>query len=285
MNQFVLKKTCLSCLVLGMAGNAVAQQPLSENTATVQAPVKVMAAGSLTGAMTAIAQLYMQKTGQKIEAQFGPAGLLRERIENGEQADIFASANMEHPQALADKGLATQPVVFLRNRLCAKALPAFGLTQDNFLDRLLDPKTGLGTSTPKADPGGDYTWVAFAKAEKLRPGAQAVLEAKAQQLVGGRESQPAPNGQNAMEYAFDQKTVDISVGYCSSRRTTADPKYNTIVLPEALAVTANYGISVVFKENNPKTAAYHFALFMLSPEAQALAAQYHFIPVALPVEN
>ena len=285
MNKSTLKKIYLSFLIVLLAGGAEAQQPQLKNTDAVPAPVKVLAAGSLTGAMTAIAQLYTQKTGQKIEAQFGPAGLLRERIENGEQADIFASANMEHPQALADKGLATQPVVLLRTRLCAKALPDFELTQDNFLDRLLDPKTGLGTSTPKADPGGDYTWMVFAKAEKLRPGAQAVLEAKAQQLVGGKDSQPAPNGQNAMEFAFDQKTVDISVGYCSSRQTNADPKYTTIVLPDALAVNANYGMSVVFRESKLQTAAYQFALFLLSPEAQALAAQYQFIPVNLPVEN
>ena len=121
MNKSTLKKIYLSFLSVLLAGGAEAQQPQLKNTDAVPAPVKVLAAGSLTGAMTAIAQLYTQKTGQKIEAQFGPAGLLRERIENGEQADIFASANMEHPQALADKGLATQPVVLLRNRLCAKA--------------------------------------------------------------------------------------------------------------------------------------------------------------------
>ena len=285
MHPFTLKNTCFSCLILWVAGSALAQQPPSHNTSAAQAPLKVMAAGSLTGAMTAMAQLYTQKTGQKIETRFGPAGLLRERIENGEQADVFASANMEHPQALADKGMATQPVVVLRNRLCAKALPDFGLTQANLLDRLLDPTTGLGTSTPKADPGGDYTWMVFAKAEKLRPGAQAVLEAKAQQLVGGRDSRPAADGQNAMDYAFDQKTVHMSLGYCSSRQTTDDPKYTSIALPVELSVTANYGLSVLLQENGLQTAAYQFALFLLGPQAQALAAQYKFVPVNLPVEN
>ena len=88
MNKSTLKKIYLSFLIVLLAGGAEAQQPQLKNTDAVPAPVKVLAAGSLTGAMTAIAQLYTQKTGQKIEAQFGPAGLLRERIENGEQADI-----------------------------------------------------------------------------------------------------------------------------------------------------------------------------------------------------
>lgn len=270
-------------LVLGFAvstNSASAAQP-----APAQAPIKVMAAGSLTGAMTAAASLYTEKTGQKFELQFGPAGLLRERIENGEQADVYASANMEHPQTLADQGIATQPVVLVRNRLCAKALPEFGLTTENFLERLLDPKVGLGTSTPKADPGGDYAWLLFSKVEKIRPGAQAMLEAKAQQLVGGKTSVPAPNGQNAMEYAYAQKTVQLSLGYCSSRQTSADPKYTSVALPTALAITPNYGLSVITREKKSHDAAYRFALFLLSPQAQKLMAQYGFTPVTVPAEN
>lgn len=259
-------------------------------------PVKVLAAGSLTGALGAVIQLYQQQTGQQVQAQFGPAGLLRERIEQGEAVDVFASANMAHPQALAQQGLATPPVVMLRNRLCAKALPAFGLTTDNLLEKLLDPATGLGTSTPKADPGGDYTWLMFARAEKIHPGAQAMLQAKAQQLVGGRDTPVVSAGQNVMDYYFAQHKVDISIGYCSSRQTTPDPRYTSVELPPALAVTADYGLSVVTAQNTEKSApvsdqqkarlsqsgqdaAYRFVLFVLSPQAQAVMARYGFTPV------
>ncbi|MNR90713.1 Molybdate-binding periplasmic protein precursor [compost metagenome] len=282
-----MKKVNPSYLILPLALwslTAAAVTPVSS-----PAPIKVLAAGSLTGAMTAVAQLYTQQTGQKIDAQFGPAGLLRERIENGEQADIFASANMAHPQALADKGWATQPVVVLRNSLCAKALPDYKLTSENLLERLLDPQVGLGTSTPKADPGGDYAWEMFAKAEKVRPGAQAILEAKAQQLVGGKNNPPVPAGRNAMEYFFAMKKVQISLGYCSSRQTTPDPKFSSVPLLAALAITPNYGLSVITRDDKgvkkSHEAAYRFALFLLSPQAQKLMAQYGFTPVALPAEN
>lgn len=268
----------VALLVLTSSANAAKPSP-------AQAPIKVLAAGSLTGAITAAAKLYTEKTGQRFDLQFGPAGLLRERIEAGEHADVYASANMEHPQTLADKGIATQPVVLVRNRLCAKALPEFGLTTENFLERLLDPKVGLGTSTPKADPGGDYAWLLFAKVEKIKPGAQAMLEAKAQQLVGGKTSVPAPNGQNAMEYAYGQKTVQLSLGYCSSRQTTPDPKYTSVALPAALAITPNYGLSVITREKKSHDAAYRFALYLLSPEAQKLIAQYGFTPITIPAEN
>jgi molybdenum ABC transporter molybdate-binding protein len=242
-------------------------------------PVKVLAAGSLTGAMTAVIHLYREKTGQDVQAEFGPAGLLRERIEHGERPDIFASANMAHPQALAAKGLMTPPVVMARNRLCVTSLPSFGLTPQNLLDRMLDPKVGIGTSTPKADPGGDYAWAVFARAEKVRPGAQATLEKKAQQLVGGKNNPPVPAGRNAMEYWFEQHRIDLSFGYCSSRETKPDPKFVKFELPRDLAVTADYGMSVMLAGAGSHEAALRFAMFVMSPEAQHLIAQYGFTTV------
>lgn len=242
-------------------------------------PLKVLAAGSLTGAMTAVMRLYKEKTGQEVQAEFGPAGLLRERIENGERPDIYASANMAHPQALAAKGLMTPPVVMARNKLCATALPSFGLTPQNLLDRMLDPKVGIGTSTPGADPGGDYAWAVFARAGKVRPGAQAILEKKAQQLVGGKDNPPVPAGKNAMEYWFDQGRVQISLGYCSSRETTPDPKFTKFELPGNLAVSADYGMSVLTVEPRSHEAALKFAMFVMSPEAQGVIARYGFTTV------
>jgi molybdate transport system substrate-binding protein len=211
-----------------------------------------------------------------VQTQFGPSGLLRERIEGGERPDLFASANMAHPQALADKGLATPPVVMARNRICARALPGFGLTTGNLFDRMLDPKTaGIGTSTPKLDPGGDYAWMVFARAEHARPGAGKVLEDKARQLVGGKNNPPVPAGKDPMKYFFEQHRIDISLGYCSSRETTPDPGFATVELPPELAVDADYGLSVLGR----REAALRFALFVLSPEAQDLISRYGFVPV------
>jgi molybdate transport system substrate-binding protein len=271
----------IGLLVLGLsAGGAATGAVTGAAGAATAAPVKVFAAGSLTGAMTAVIHLYEKKTGEHVQAEFGPAGLLRERIENGEHPDIFASANMAHPQTLAAKGLATEPVVMARNRLCAKALPQFGLTTQNLLQRLLDPKVGLGTSTPKADPGGDYAWELFARAEKVRPGAQAILEHKAQQLVGGQHNPPVPAGKDAMSYAFEQHKIDISFGYCSSRQTTLDPKFTSVELPPELAVNADYGMSVLTAGGGNHEAAFRFALFVMSAEAQHVIGLYGFTPVA-----
>jgi len=68
---------------------------------------------------------------------------------------------MGHPLKLAADGLAMQVDVFTRNGPCAVPRPKVGLTLANFLDRLFDPAVRLGTSTPKADPAGDYTGSCF----------------------------------------------------------------------------------------------------------------------------
>ena len=75
--------------------------------------------------------------------------------------------------SLQSEGRAIRVVMFTRNKLCGFAVPKVGLTTANFVDRLLDPAVKLGTSTPKADPGGDYTWAMFHRIEALRPGSYA----------------------------------------------------------------------------------------------------------------
>ena len=112
MRHFLLTIAWASVCAGMLTAGASAAEP-------AEAPIKVFAAGSLTGALTAVIKLYQEKTGVQVQAEFGPAGLLRERIESGERPDIFASANMAHPQALADKGEATIPIVMARNRFCA----------------------------------------------------------------------------------------------------------------------------------------------------------------------
>lgn len=258
--------------------------PSQAHAQSTQVNIKVFAAGSLTGAFTALADQFTKASGIPVTLSFGPAGLLLARIEQGEAADVFASANMEHPQKLAREGKATAPVVFTRNKLCAVARPDLQLTPANFLTTLLDPKINFGTSTPKADPGGDYTWMMFDKAGKLQAGADQVLKNKAKQLVGGKDNPPVPAGQDAVKYFIAQKQVDAFIGYCSSRQTEPDPALTKIVLPPELSVAADYGLSVLEPGDRQGSKpvngnAYRFALFLLTPAAQKTLSAYGFSAV------
>ena len=141
--------------------------------------VSLYAAGSPTGALGEAARAYAAASGVEVATRFGPSGQMRERIEAGEAATIFASADLGHPRRLAAAGKAGPVVIFARNRLCAMARPGLDTSSDRLLDTMLDPAVKLGTSTPGNDPSGDYAWAVFAKAEAITPGTRAALKAKA----------------------------------------------------------------------------------------------------------
>jgi ABC-type molybdate transport system substrate-binding protein len=69
--------------------------------AAAQEPVRLYAAGSLRAALEEIGAQFTAETGTRVAGTYGASGLLRQRIDKGEKAEVFASANMEHPAALA----------------------------------------------------------------------------------------------------------------------------------------------------------------------------------------
>ncbi|EAO0583408.1 molybdenum ABC transporter substrate-binding protein, partial [Salmonella enterica subsp. enterica serovar Javiana] len=56
--------------------------------------MRILAAGSLRVVWPQLMAAFQADA----VCDFGPAGLLRERIEAGEACDFFASANLAHPQ-------------------------------------------------------------------------------------------------------------------------------------------------------------------------------------------
>jgi molybdate transport system substrate-binding protein len=252
--------------------------------AAAQEPVRLYAAGSLRGALTQIGELYEKQSGEKIAGIFGASGLLRERIAGGEAAEIFASANMAHPQSLSASGRAGPTVLFARNRLCALVRPGLAATSQNLLAMLLDPAIRVGTSTPLADPAGDYAWALFAKAERVQPGARATLEAKALKLTGGPGAPPPPVGRNVYAANIADGNAEIFLAYC----TVADdakremPNLQIVAIPPELGVGADYGLTLL---RGASAHAANFAMFILSPAGQAVLKRNGFDAPGLPQEE
>ena len=232
-------------------------------------PVQVYAAGSLRDALTEIARDHEARTGQKVVLTFAASGLLRERIEQGAPAQVFASADTKHPQRLANQGQWQAPVIFTRNTLCALAQSAVAVTPDTLLSTMLQPQVQLGISTPKADPAGDYAWALFQKADALQPGATARLEAKALQLTGGAQSAQAPAGRNTYAWVMEQNRADVFLTYCTNAVAARAevPSLQVVAVPEALQVGAAYGLTV---RAGASAQAQAFAQAVLQPPAQAV---------------
>lgn len=248
--------------------------------------ILLYAAGSLRDALREVATLFEQQTGARVEAKWGPSGLLRDEIASsmkaqgmaapGARAEVFASANMAHPDQLAKEGLAAQVARFARNTLCALVRPGLDVTSDNLLARMLDPAIRLGTSTPKADPSGDYAFEVFRKAEGLQVGANDALVAKALQLTGGPNS-PAPPADRSLYGALVAAgQADIFLVYRTAALTAQreNPGQQIIALPPGLAVGADYGLTVI---EGASDAASRFAAFILSPQGQGILARHGFL--------
>lgn len=243
--------------------------------------VLLHAAGSLRAALTEVAQAFEKTGGGSVMAKFGASGLLRDEIAGGARAEVFASANMEHPQALAQAGRSGPVVLFARNRLCALARPGLDVTTDTVVARMLDPTVKLGTSTPKADPSGDYAWEAFRKIEALQTGSFPVLDAKALKLVGGPTSPAPPPDRSLYALFIERGDADLFLTYCTNARAALSevPGARVIDLPETIAVGADYGLTVM---NGASAAAFRLALFILSPEGQRRLATHGFDAPNLP---
>jgi molybdenum ABC transporter molybdate-binding protein len=239
------------------------------------APIAVYAAGSLREVFTEIARDHQARTGQQVALTFGASGLLRERIEKGEGAQVFASADTQHPQRLAAAGGWQAPTVFVRNSLCALTQASVSTSPEGLLATLLDPAIRVGTSTPKADPSGDYAWELFRKAERLRPGAYATLDAKALKLTGGPDSPKAPPGRGTYAWVMDEGRADVFLTYCTNAVAAQQevPRLKVVALPPALQVGAAYGLTV--RQGAP-AAAQAFAQALLAPPAQRTLARYGF---------
>ncbi|MDR3438376.1 extracellular solute-binding protein [Telmatospirillum sp.] len=254
----------LALAFAGVISGAMAAEPA----------LRVYAAGSLKGFLDEATAVFTAREGLPVKVTFGPAGLLRQRLQAGETADLFASADMAQPQALAEAGLADAPALFARSGVCALVRSGLAMTPDNFLDTLLRDDVRLGTSTPGADPGGDYAWALFHRADSLRPGSFAHLDGKAMKLVGGPIAPEPPAGRPLWAYLMEQ--ADVFLLYCNTAQSAARqvPGATIIHPPAELAVIPQYGISILTQGDHQQ--AERFLAFLASPEAGALLVKWGF---------
>jgi molybdate transport system substrate-binding protein len=239
------------------------------------------AAGSLKAALSDVAASYEKTYKTKVTTKFGPSGLLRKAIEEGENPDVFASADMAHPEKLASSGWGSPVVLFVRNQLCALAQPDVEVTTDNLLNTLMNEKVRVGTATPKADPSGDYAWELFKKADKIKMGSFTALSGKALQLTGGPDSAKAPEGHNQYGWVMGEKKADVFLTYCTNA-VLARKEVQTlkiITIPEDISVGADYGLIV---RNGAPNEAWRLAMYILSPAGQTILREYGFEAAAIP---
>ncbi|QWA13259.1 substrate-binding domain-containing protein [Sodalis ligni] len=234
----------------------------------------VLAAGSLRTALTPLLAEYTRLTGQRVQAEYGPAGLLRQRIEAGAPCDLFPSPNTPHPPRLLAAGRILRVQPFIANRLCLTVRNTPATLGADWLALLGNPILIIGMSTPGCDPSGDYTWQLFDNIAPLLPPCAGVLKARARQLVGGADSPPLPAGAIAAGWLIHQGKADIFIGYAHYARLLGqDPLLRVVEIPAQFNVRALYSLGV------GTAAAEPLAAYILSPAGQKQLLAAGFMPV------
>lgn len=225
--------------------------------------MRVLAAGSLHGAWPQLMALFPHP----VDTQFGPAGLLRERIEAGEPCDLFVSANVAHPQALLQNGRARSIAVFASNTLCLTVRSDALREGDDWLSLLTRPDLCLATSTAGCDPSGDYTQELFTRMGE----AGVAVRERALALVGGRESAPVPPGKLAAEWIIQSGQADLFIGYASyAPKLRLIPELKVLNIPAPFNPRAEYACAVMTPQ------AENLADYIQSEKAKAIFQQAGF---------
>jgi molybdate transport system substrate-binding protein len=229
----------------------------------------VFAAASLNKPFTVMGQAWAaQHPGSKLTFSFDASSALRTQIEQGAPVDVFASADVKNPQTLIDECLALAPVtVFATNHLVIVV--------------------------PTANPAGIAS-----PADLAKPGVRIVAAGEdvpitkyAEQVISNLAAQPgaAAGYADAVHANIVSREDNVSAVLAKialgegdagivyvSDATSADG-VTAIEIPAEGNVLATYGAVEVATTTAPAGAA-AFLGYLTGPEAQAILAQFGFLP-------
>jgi molybdate transport system substrate-binding protein len=266
-----MKRILLVMLSLAFLPGACATPSPSAGVVPSTAPktLTVFAAASLTDAFTQIGKDFeAANPGVTVKMNFGGSQTLRTQIEQGAQADVFASANTKEMDTLvADKLVgANDAQIFLTNRLVAIMPPGnpAGLAG---LSDLSKPGIKIVLAA-KEVPAGNY--------------ALQVLDKLDTSLGAGFKNKVLAN---VVSYETDVKQVvqkvqlgeaDAGIVYVSDAVAALGLK--KITIPVENNVIARYPLAALSHSTNAELAQ-AFIAYVLSAGGQSVLQKWGFLPI------
>jgi molybdate transport system substrate-binding protein len=224
----------------------------------------VYAAASLREAFSELGkQFEARHPGTKVVFNFAGSQELRTQIENGAPADVFASADQKHMQALFLAGLATEPRIFAKNDpilVVPKGNPAR-------IDGLRDlPRANRIVVGVPEGPIGAYT-VRILEAASDRYGSD--FRKKVEAKVVSRELNVR---QVLAKVGLGE--ADAAIVYRTDAATAKD-KVEAIAIPPEVNAVADYPIAALTKAKQPALAK-EFVGLILSAAGREVLARHGF---------
>lgn len=230
----------------------------------------VFAAASLTEPFTEIGKrLQTKHPGLKITYNFGGSPTLRTQLEQGAQADVFASADAAQMDLAKKNGVVQEESpLFVRNRLVVIVPKENKAKVTTFCDL---GKPGLKLDLANANvPVGNYSRRAFSKANAA---CGPDFEQRALKNLVSEE-------ENVKQVVTKVQLgeVDAGIAYVSDVTPKVSASVSTVAIPDDYNQIATYPIALT-KEVRNRAAAQAFISFVLSAEGQAILKAHSFIPL------
>lgn len=201
---------------------------------------------------------------------FIPSGMLAGLLLEGDEADIFVSANLRYMTDLWVAGRVPEPRLLAGNRLCIITDPSSGFHVADLAD-LLQPGLVIVTPQPQTDPCGQYIVQMWAAA-----GLESAIAVKALQgeLIHSRGSGDLPG------FLADGR-AQAGIFYASEARNLRTVVREVAITPDFDAhERIAFAIGAVQNgAGEPVPAANEFVEFMTGLRGQAILVEHGFVPV------
>lgn len=219
--------------------------------------LRVFAAASLADAFRQVATAYENAhPSERVELNLAGSQVLRTQIEQGAPADVFASADLEHAEALRRSGLLSAYDVFARNRLVV-VVPLHG-ARVRRLEDLESPGVRIVVAAPEV-PAGRYAARVLAG---LDPSGRAAAN------VVSRES-------NVRSALAKVALGEADAGFVYATDAATSDRVAAIEIPQRQSVVAEYAIGVVSASSAPERAR-GFVFLVLGAEGQGILRRFGF---------
>lgn len=228
--------------------------------------VTVFAAASLNEAFSEIGKAFEAgHPGVNVIFNFAGSPTLRTQIEQGAQADVFASADETNMQQLASEKMVNISHIFTRNQLIV-ILPPNNPAGISKLQDLARPGLKLVLAGENV-PAGKY---ARQMLEQMDTAYGASFEDKALANV-------ASNEEDVKQVVAKVQLGEADAGIVYTSDAIAAPELKTIEIPAGLNVVAQYPIASL--NNSPNaTLADEFIAYILSIDGQVILKKWGFLP-------
>jgi molybdate transport system substrate-binding protein len=248
----------LAAAALAGCGSGSSNGAASPSSSAVSGTVSVFAAASLTESFKTIGVAFQQlHPGVTLRFNFAGTPTLLTQIEQGAQADVFASADTANMDKLVADGYAVgTPATFAHNKL--EVVVAAGNPKNiKTLADLAKPGVIYISEAPSV-PAGKYSLQALAKAGVTATPKS--LETDVKSVISKIELGEA----------------DAGIVYTTDVRAAAG-KVQGIPIPDSFNVVATYPL-VKVKDSSNAAAAAAFIAYLRSPEGQAKLESFGFLP-------